>query len=496
MPQSLIELLPEITSNGRQKALGILENCKNGAGVPAWKQGLVLPRSGADRSRNDGIKKHAIGQWLNHFLHGDNLAVMQVLLAGDAAAGIPCLMEKIDLIYIDPPFDSSADYRAKIRLPDGSAGHEPAVMEQFAYSDIWEQGTASYLEMLYVRLVLMKELLSNEGSIYVHIDWHAGHYVKLLLDDIFGKDNFVNEIIWCYQGTGEPHKAFKRKHDTIFFYRKGDNYIFNAGSASEPISEFSKSKYTKSDEKGAYKEIRHSNGKVFRQYQKETMRLRDVWDIPVINAVAAERLDFSTQKPQALLERIIAVSSNEGSIVADFFGGSGTAAAAAEKLRRRWVFSDVGSPACMISRKRLAALCARPFFCHALGTGENADKAVIKIKEPRLTLPGNGRALLEIELDGYELLPGALPAVDKKSRQLKKSAMDDPLALIDYWAIDPDYDGKVFFPLWQDFRELRDKAKPFFDAVKFAPERVKAFIHSVLDEKKLVKQKNRGEHSR
>lgn len=160
-------------------------------------------------------------EWINRLIYGDNLLAMQALIAGDEATGLPSMRGKVDLIYIDPPFDSKADYRTRINLPGVDIEQKPTTIEQFAYADTWKDGTVSYLKMLYPRLVLMRELLSDKGSIYVHIDWHVGHYVKVLMDDIFGKENLVNEIVWHYQSGGIPQKCFARKHDIIFSIRKG-----------------------------------------------------------------------------------------------------------------------------------------------------------------------------------------------------------------------------------------------------------------------------------
>jgi adenine specific DNA methylase Mod len=146
---------------------------------------------------------------------------MQALLAGDQSTQLSSMRGKIDLIYIDPPFDSKADYRTKITLPGADLEQKPTVIEQFAYADTWKDGTVSYLKMLYPRLVLMRELLSERGSLYVHIDWHVGHYAKIILDEIFGKSNFVNEIIWNYDGPQSPSPVkFGSKHDTILRYSK------------------------------------------------------------------------------------------------------------------------------------------------------------------------------------------------------------------------------------------------------------------------------------
>jgi hypothetical protein len=170
--------------------------------------------------------------WTNRLIYGDNLLAMAALLAGDDTT--PSLRGKVDLIYIDPPFDSKADYRTKVTLPaigNGTSAVEleqkPTVIEQFAYSDTWSDGTASYLAMITPRLILMRELLADTGSIYVHLDWHVGHYVKLVLDEVFGKTKFRNEVIWGYGGGGAPKDFYPKKHDTLFWYTKFDSWTFN-----------------------------------------------------------------------------------------------------------------------------------------------------------------------------------------------------------------------------------------------------------------------------
>ena len=422
MAKSLLEQLPEIVKEGRRAAEKILESIEGRHKIALQTREIVMPnkdvaqatlfgrssssssqpspaqpspaqpnREFLDSSSQVLSQQNSSTPWQNRLIYGDNLLAMAALLAGDEAT--PSLRGQVDLIYIDPPFDSKADYRTKVTLPTprhsvldtesrsakeiaGQARNDsieleqkPTVIEQFAYSDTWADGTASYLAMITPRLILMRELLSDTGSIYVHLDWHVGHYVKLILDEVFGKDNFINEVIWSYQGTGEPKKAFKRKHDAIYFYAKNaaSEYYFDEIVASEEISDFSKSKYNKNDEKGSFKEIRHSDGKVYRQYLKETMRRRSVWDIPIINAQAKERLDYFTQKPEQLMRLIIGASCPENGLVLDFFGGSGTTAAVAEKLGRRWVTTDLGKPACMIMRKRLIDQDAQPFLYQAIG---------------------------------------------------------------------------------------------------------------------------------
>ena len=268
----------------------------------------------------------------NRLFFGDNLYVMRQLPS-----------KSIDLIYIDPPFFSGRNYN--VLFGDKN--------EIRSFSDIWEGGMPGYLIWLNVRLYEMKRLLKPDGSIYVHWDWHASHYVKVEMDKIFGVDNFRNEVIWSYQGTGESQRHFKRKHAVILFYAKSSNCFFSDKGSSEPIRSFSKSKFTKSDEKGKYKEIRHPDGSIHRQYMRERQRMRDVWDISIINAMAKERIGYPTQKSEALLERIIKASSNEGDTVADFFGGGGSTASVAQRLNRRWIACDQSRIAVAITADRI-----------------------------------------------------------------------------------------------------------------------------------------------
>ena len=176
MAKSLIYELPKIVDEGRREAQRILERLGSGTHIGLQTNELVLPSkdiSGLWKGKTGELNIN--GEWMNRLVYGDNLLAMQALLAGDEASGLPSLRGKVDLIYIDPPFDSKADYRTKINLPGADIEQKPTVIEQFAYADTWKDGTISYLKMLYPRLVLMRELLSEKGSIYVNIDWHVGH---------------------------------------------------------------------------------------------------------------------------------------------------------------------------------------------------------------------------------------------------------------------------------------------------------------------------------
>ena len=279
------------------------------------------------------------------FYYGDNLLVMQALLNGDEATGLPSMRGKIDLIYIDPPFCCDAD--KKFGLPSWSKNTQSTNRVDEIFPEICKLGgipIANYLRWLYPRLYLIKELLSERGSIYVHVDWHVGHYVKILLDDIFGKNNILNEIIWCYKSGGVGDKTFSKKHDTILFYKKGTNVIFNIQKEKSYMGlDYSTGNknvklYNDNDGLGPY----------------TLVNVKDWWNtIGMLATSSKERVGYATQKPSELLERIIKASSNEGSIVADFFGGSGTTGAVAERLGRRWIMSDISPQSLTTVIKRL-----------------------------------------------------------------------------------------------------------------------------------------------
>lgn len=592
MAKSLIEELPRIASEGRQEAQRIIERLSSGTRIGLQTNELVLPRkdvSGFFRGQVPNIPNAfnaALdgGSWMNRLVYGDNLLTMQALLAGDPQTGLPSLRGKVDLIYIDPPFDSKADYRTKVVLPGLNLQQKPTVIEQFAYADTWEEGTISYLKMIYKRLVLMKELLSSNGCIYVHIDWHVGPYVKTILDDIFGKENFVNEIVWSYSWGIRTDSRWNRKHDTIYMYSKSaENIKFNANEVLEE-RQVSESTANRLKYKGALiKDGNKGRG------DSELALPSDVWYIATINGMAKERLNYATQKPEALLERIIKASSNEGDLVCDFFGGSGTTAAVAEKLGRRWITCDIGKPASLVMRKRFIDQEVNPFLYQSIGDYQKeafhnnkklrrvgdlsqvvlglygalpfspeqvsdrnfgyvkgtrnlvmvdspnrlttaatvrraveakasllggdwdkvivlgwnfafdisqaiekyknsnvevlvippdlldklskkgfkkliADKTVrfsslqyLVVNPVEVTVNGNGEDELDISLSNYVLLsPDNIPLDDKDKEKLQQVMEQDPLSLIEYWSIDPDYDGDTFRSTWQDYRENVD----------------------------------------
>lgn len=227
----LIEELPLIVKEGQREVAKILSRLESENKITLQTNEFVLPKiTDTNLYSQSQFQRFNPQEWHNRLIYGDNLLVMQGLLLGDKDSGLESMRGKIDLIYIDPPYDSKADYRTKITLPNSDIEQKPNVLEQFAYSDTWRDGTISYLRMIYPRIALMRELLSERGSIYVHLDWHIGHYVKILMDKIFGKENFVREIIWrigWVSGYKSATENWIRNHDTILYYAKTQETIFN-----------------------------------------------------------------------------------------------------------------------------------------------------------------------------------------------------------------------------------------------------------------------------
>ena len=283
---------------------------------------------------------------------------------------------KVDLVYIDPPFASGADYAKKVYLrrnPHRAAELDAAereldieelrAFEETMYGDIWRK--EDYLNWMYENLTAIKTVMSETASIYVHLDWHIGHYVKILMDEIFGEDNFLNEIVWHYSGWNKKLNAsFEKRNDSIFFYCKGerDDTIFNSYfeeySSKEEYVKKRKQKVFVDEETGReYVLSDAGGGKRVKRFIEEALTegyvADNVWNLDKINNSATESLEYNTQKPEALLERIIKASSNEGMVVADFFGGSGVTAKVANDLGRRFVHCDIGLNSIQTARDRL-----------------------------------------------------------------------------------------------------------------------------------------------
>ncbi len=334
--------------------------------------------------------------WKNILIWGDNKLVMSSLLKQGWAG-------KINLIYIDPPFFTGADFTIKTKVGDEQIEKAPSIIEERAYKDTWSGGIASYLKYMYERLVLMRELLAENGSIYVHLDWHVGHYVKVIMDEIFGYENFVNQIIWRKTNSPKAQSiGLGNQHDMIFVYAKNIKSFSMRPLFRSPDEDYLKSfRYDDHDGRGPYQTVAlvaggvqrtagrkvfefrgvkapwlysleklekfWSEGRIFKTksgmyrlkvYLKDIpgQPVSDLWvdkDVNPLQGQSQEALAFTTQKPEALLKRIVLASSNPGDIVADFFCGSGTTLAVAEKLGRRWIGCDLSKFAIQVTRKRL-----------------------------------------------------------------------------------------------------------------------------------------------
>ncbi|MBR4411200.1 MAG: site-specific DNA-methyltransferase, partial [Firmicutes bacterium] len=291
-------------------------------------------------------------------------------------------------------------------------------------------GIGQYLSMLTSRLYLIRDLLADQGTVWVHLDWHAVHYVRLLMDEIFGADHFVNEIVWTYKSGGASKKHFARKHDTILVYSKSKKYYF------QPLKE-------KSYNRG-YKPY-HFKG--VEEFQDELgwytmVNMKDVWHIDMVGRTSHERTGYATQKPEAILERIMESCTREGDICADFFCGSGTLAAAAQRMNRRWICCDQGKLAVSTTYRRVADMndangqeyCILTEDCSTGNLSAELKDGVITFRE------------CDVQLD-YSALEG------KDLPELKSAAETDPLLLIDSWSVDWDFDGEIHRPKIINFRK-------------------------------------------
>ena len=330
--------------------------------------------------------------WTNKLIWGDNKLILSSLANGPLREEI----EKeggLKLIYIDPPFAVGMDFGFDIEIGGETAEKKQSIIEEIAYRDTWGKGISSYLTMMYERIKLMHKLLADDGSFYVHIDWRVSALTRLMCDDIFGRDNFKNELIWHYSGwRRSDNNQYSRKHDTIYFYTKSSDKWYYTVVKESWVDDIPLSKANElvfqSDEKGDYfledgkkmyltgileeyianrkqsikkdsegqfvwADGRNTVKRYLKDVLKEGKAIDDVWNIRALTTSAIERLNYETQKPEALIERIIEASSSEGDLIADFFCGSGTTAAVAEKLGRKWITTDLGRFSIHTARKRL-----------------------------------------------------------------------------------------------------------------------------------------------
>lgn len=664
---SLLEQLPKIVADGKREAERIIERLESNYRIGLQTRELVIPSRDADTAdmlRIADRASHSLNVAnMNRLIYGDNLLAMAALLAGNE--GTPSMRGKVDLIYIDPPFDSKADYRTNILLPNADIEQKPTAIEQFAYSDTWADGTKSYLEHLVPRFYLMREMLASDGSFYLHLGPNVSHWVKVVVDDIFGHENFRSEIVWRRSNShNKTTDQYGPIHDVILYYTKSHDFNFHPGK--RPFSKgYIESRFKYQDHRGIYqpnyltgpgvragdsgkpwhgydptKARRHwaipsktvellgesvsglttqeildkllqadllvipkkdGGQPMYRQYITDGVPYQDIWSYqPNTKGVLykseqcidedvkwleqeKEKLGYDTQKPEGLIRRIIETSSDPGDLVADFFSGSGTTASTAEKMGRRWITSDLGKPACMITRKRLIDQDAKPFLYQHVGdyqvemarstlgrkfrmgdlaeivlglfgalplppednpnknmgriqgtktlvladspnklTGLTTLRRAIEIRDnlmggwdkvillgwnfdssighdiqalnqgdrlevlvippdllDRLKKKGDklkaeevrfsslqyvklkpierrrqaDKEAVTVTLDNYVLLsPDALNLDESSREKLQKVINKDPMALIEYWSVDPDYDGEVFRSVWQDYR--------------------------------------------
>jgi adenine-specific DNA-methyltransferase len=423
-------------------------------------------------------------EWRNRLIWGDKKYVLPSLL--------PEFAGQVNLIYIDPPFNVGADFSFTATIADHPDTDEeettefvkqPSIIEQKAYRDTWGKGLDSYMQWFYETVLLLKELLADDGSIYVHLDWHVGQYAKTILDEVFGYENFTNEIIWQKTRVSKAQSlGFGNVHDSIYFFSKSPKAKFNQQFLEYPES-YIKSHYNQVEEKtgrkyGLWDFTQKGQGPP-RKFGKKVLEpppgkhwiwtqekidkgieedriaftstgtprlkryldvakgnfLEDIWtDVYDVNAVAKERLNYSTQKPEALLERIIKSSSDEGDLVLDCFCGSGTTAAVAEKLNRRWITCDLGRFAIHTARKRFLGIDnIKPFIVQNLGKYERQEwmNAEFENPEDRLLQEKTYRHfILELyhakSLDGYTWLHGA-----KAGKMIHVGSVETPVTVDD-----------------------------------------------------------------
>jgi len=342
----------------------------------------------------------------NRLILGDNLAVMAALL--------PKYEGRMKLIYADPPFFTNRKFTARIGRGEDSRKPENWQLAE-GYQDNWADLDA-YLDFLYQRLALMYRLLAPDGTLYLHLDWHADAYARLILDELFGADNLLNEIIWTYHGPSPIRSAFNRKHDTILSYFKGEGYTFNADAVREPYNQNTVNTFKSSRKAGFGKIPDLARGKV----------PEDWWYFPVVARLHNERTGYPTQKPVALLERIVLASSNPEDIVADFFSGSGTTAYAAALHARRFITSDQNMRAIHTTRNRLIDV-ETPFI---IEHDRSCNLSYLIPPKTTTAIMSEGVISLETKLD------------------------------LDYWEVDPNWDGKIFRSAGQAKRPVRSGEFP------------------------------------
>ncbi len=401
-------------------------------------------------------------EWRNRLIWGDKKYVLPSLL--------PEFAGKVNLICIDPPFMVGSDFSFTATIADDPDTNEdettqfvkePSIIEQKAYRDTWGKGLDSYLQWFYETALLLKELLTEDGSIYVHLDWHVSHYCKSIMDEVFGYENFKNEIIWQRTTNTGSSKGMANKlstdTDCIFYYTKSEKTIFNKQFKPYSVEYLARFKFE--DMKGKYRwqymatysdkkleeleakdMIRWQKGSSnpeYKQYLEELkgIPLNNLWtDIFHVNPMALEKVNYNTQKPEELLGRILKISSNEGDLVLDCFGGSGTTAVTAEKQNRRWITCDLGRFAIHTTRKRLLGIKnVKPFIVQNLGKYERQQWMIAEFDRPENRLQQEKaykHFIIELyhakPLDGYTWVHGS-----KAGRMIHVGSVEAPVTIDD-----------------------------------------------------------------
>lgn len=398
--------LPQIIQNARQS----YERGRTGGGAPSF---ICTEKAGVKGGQQGGASMLA---------QADNIDFMRYLLENGWEG-------KLKLIYIDPPFYSNANYKAAVRL----GGKRDAAVKQKAYEDIWEHGMEEYLTMLCERLFYMKELLAEDGGIWVHLDWHAVHYVKVLMDEIFGEEHFINEVIWNYKSGGVNKRHFARKHDTLLYYAKTQGYFF------QPQKEKS---YNRGLKPYRFKGVEEFQDEIGWYTQ---VNRKDVWQVDMVGRTSGERTGYATQKPEALLEIILRSCTEEGDWCADFFCGSGTLAAAASRMGRRFIACDAGKLAfshtyCRLLRSRQAfavySSSQSGFPGEKNGVQQLTGKLFYRYEEEKM------------QLQIYGFTPKELtdPTVQKKdATRLEQIRLRSPMKLLSFGSLGVLMDG-IYHP--------------------------------------------------
>lgn len=427
-------------------------------------QELVIPQSG-----REGILQQEIAAGnsdCNRLIYGDNLQAMLALLA-EGYEG------KINLIYIDPPFFSQANYSHRVPIAGAATGQEVPVIERPAYQDTWAGGLDAYLDMLYPRLQLMKKLLAPDGSIYVHLDASISHYIKVIMDEIFGPDAFQREIIWrigWISGYKSAVRNWVRNHDTLLFYVKNPGkFTFNKEYLPYPPDYRRRGNQQTTGKGYPMEDVWNANPLEFQLKGEESL------DSIQIKSFSREKTGFATQKNKSLLQRIIKASSNPGDLVADFFCGSGTTLVVAEKLGRRWLGCELGQVGIQVTRKRLVAEGAGPFLIETIRSNRiesklppcvthtrtasviaSDNRPQLSLNKPAVTRLASSQLQITVGLKAYNLPDGSdnNTSIEKGEWEaLMAKARENFAFLIDYWAVDWNYDGQIFKSQWQAWRD-------------------------------------------